>query len=210
MAQNCYAQVAANATLASNDIYRGRSQSADDPALTLALGLDDPGGFYAGGSVTFAAGEQDPRISSHAQYAGYAWRSGRASFDVGIIHRHRGDTLDPEYADDYFEGYVGLTRGKTSIRAYVSPDYIPGGRLSGYVSLDSQVATIADWSLTGHVGVALKPQEAADYHAEADWSLRAGRSIGQFNFSVGIADSTDSDPSPFDGPLVFAEISRAF
>lgn len=210
IAQEGFAQTAMNVTLASNDVYRGRSQSADDPAVTLAIGFDDREGFYAGGSITMAAGDRDPRVSSNAQYAGYAWRSGRASFDLGVVHRHRGDTLDPEYAADYFEGYVGVTHGKTSIRAYVSPDYIPGDRLSGYVALDSHLATLGPWSLSGHAGMAFKPQAGSDYHTEADWSLRAGRSFGAFNLSIGIADSTDSDPRPFDGPLVFAELSRAF
>ncbi|MCB2079330.1 MAG: TorF family putative porin [Novosphingobium sp.] len=207
------AQVAANVTLASNDVYRGRSLSADDPALTVAVGLDDQSGFYAGGSVTLAAGEMDFRASSSAQYAGYAWRTGRTSFEVGAIHRHHSDSLDQEYSKDYFEGYFGVSHGKTSMRLYLSPDYIPGDRVSAYVSLDTELARIDDWSLAGHAGLALKPtrdEASRSYHAEVDWSLSAGRAFGEYNMSVGISDSSDSDPKPFDGPLLFVKASRAF
>lgn len=207
------AQVAANVTLASNDIYRGRSLSADDPALTLAAGFDDPSGFYAGGSVSFAAGDRDARLSSSAQYAGYAWRNGRTSFEIGAIHRHHSDSLDPEYDKDFFEGYVGITRGKSNLRLYLSPDYIPGGRISAYASLNTEIASIEEWSLAGHAGLALKPDNdgfSDGYHAEVDWSLSVGRAFGDFSFSAGIADSTDSDPAPYDGPLLFAKVSRVF
>lgn len=208
-----HAQIAVNATLASNDIYRGRSLSADDPALSLAVGIDDASGFYAGGSVAVAAGDRDVRISSSSQYAGYAWRSGRTSFEIGAIHRHHSDSLDPEYAKDFFEGYVGLSHGKSNIRLYLSPDYIPGDRISAYVSLNTELAKVGDWSIAGHGGLAVKPSHGTpghDYKSEADWSLSLGRAIGDFNLSVGVADSTDSDPVPFDGPLFFATVSRAF
>lgn len=208
-----HAQAAANATLSSNEVYRGRSLSADDPALTIALGIDDSSGFYAGGSVSVSAGEQDLRVSSFSQYAGYAWRGDRTSFEIGVIHRHHSDSLDPEYSKDFFEAYVGATRGKTSARLYVSPDYIPGDRLSAYASLNTELVRMDDWSLAGHAGLALKPSAGTGshkYHSEVDWSLSVGRPFGEFNVSIGVADSTDSDPAPFDGPLAFISISRAF
>lgn len=208
------AQVAMNVTLASNDVYRGRSLSMDDPALSLALGMDDPSGVYAGASVAIAAGDKDVRISSSSQYVGYARRSGRVSMEIGAIHRNHSDSLDPEYRKDFFEAYIGLAHKTSSVRLYVSPDYIPGNRLTTYLSVDTELARVKDWSITGHTGLTLKPSRrddgTGDYDTEFDWSLGVGRTIGEFNVGLGIADSTDSDPEPFDGPLLYATISRAF
>jgi uncharacterized protein (TIGR02001 family) len=205
---------AVDLALQSNQMFRGETISQDDPGAMAAISLDLPGGVYAGADVAAAAGGRPLRMTMNSQYAGVATRSGRTSIEIGVIHRHYRDNSDTDYRNDYFEGYVGLKRGKTRLRFYASPDYFFDGRMSYYAELQTRLATVGKWSVDGHVGLTAVPQDAGSTKSfpriYEDWSLSAGREVKGFGLSVGVASTNYPVVGP-SGKLRFhATLSRAF
>ena len=178
------AQIAGNVTLSSADMFRGETLSGNDPALSLAVGIDHPSGLFAGASVTVAAGERSPRLTSSGQYAGYAVRSGEVSIEAGVVHRDYGEMFDTAYRKHYFEGFVGISRRSLRARIYVSPDYLVDGRTTYYVEINARLLKVGKWSLTAHGGLSLIPEDLdaprQGLRAYEDWSLEVSRPGGKF------------------------------
>lgn len=208
------AQVAVNVTLASNQTFRGETISNDDPALTVAVGLDDASGLFAGADVSLAAGAGEPRVTTSNQYAGFAARAGRVSLEVGAIHREYGPVFDDAYRRRYSEIYAGVAVGRVQVRAYVSPDYLVDGRNTYYVEANARLGGIAGWKVDGHAGLSLIPHDIGDPRTSLisyeDWSLRASRPVGKFSLSLGLAASNYPVFGPTGKIRFSAQVSRAF
>lgn len=215
------AQVSGNATLATSEIFRGESTSGDDAALSFEVSYDDPGGLFAGASATLSGGEHDPHFNGSTQYAGYAFRSGETSFELGVIHRdyRTASVTDTDYRAHYFEGFVGVTHKNLRARIYVSPDYLQDGRTSYYGELNGTMLKLGNWSLMGHSGLSAVPPDPGNSGMRFyyDLSVQANRNIGKFKLGLGVAMTNypvfgnDDGPGFLDNnPRAFATISRAF
>lgn len=214
MAGPAAAQVAANVTLASNQLFRGETISGDDPGVTLAVSADLPGGLFAGADASFAAGGESPRLTVSNQYAGVALRLGEASLELGAIHREYGPVYDEAYRRRYTEIYAGVNLRKVHVRAYVSPDYLVDGRNTYYLEVNAQLATIEDWRLEAHGGLSLIPHDLDDPDKSLisyeDWSVRASRAVGPFTFGMGLAATNYPVFGPTGKVRFSAQLSRAF
>jgi uncharacterized protein (TIGR02001 family) len=221
LAPQAQAQVSANVSLATSNVFRGESTSGDDPAASLEVSYDHPSGLFVGASVAAAFGEHDPHFNGSTQYAGYALRRGETSLEIGVIHRDYDSSslFDDAYSPHYFEGFVGVTRRSVRLRLYVSPDYLRDGRTTYYGELNGRLLKLGKWSINGHSGLSVIPPELGEtgtryYH---DLSLQANRSYGKFALGIGVAETNypvfapDEGPGLFQNkPRVFASISRAF
>jgi uncharacterized protein (TIGR02001 family) len=215
------AQVAANVTVATSNIFRGESTSGDDAATSVELSYDHPSGLFGGASVTATGGQHDPHFNAATQYAGYALRLGDSSIELGVIHRDYDarSVFDEAYSPHYVEGFVGISHRSLKLRFYVSPNYLRDGGTTYYGELEGRLIKLGEWSLRGHGGVSVVPPEPGetgmrDYY---DLSLQAGRSFGKFSLSLGVATTNypvfapDEGPGLFrNKPRVFASLSRAF
>jgi uncharacterized protein (TIGR02001 family) len=216
------AQLAAHVSLDSNAMFRGESISSDDPAASIEASLDHESGFFAGASISFAAGQDDPRVVASTQYVGYSTRQDQTSFEVGIVHRNYGSSniADTAYRGDYFEGFVGVRRKNINLRLYVSPDYLVDGRNTYYGDANVHIAKVGKWSLAGHGGLSVIPQDIGEpggMRFYYDWRLSISRPLGKFSASAGIAGTNYpifevSKGAGFfsNSPKVFLSISRAF
>jgi len=208
------AQVAANVTLASNQLFRGETISADDPGVTLAVSADLRQGIFAGADASFAAGSEEPRLTAANFYGGMAVRLGRASLEVGAIHREYGPVYDDAYRRRYTEIFAGISVSRFKLRAYLSPDYLVDGRNTYYVELNARLATVRGWTLEGHGGVSLIPHDLGDPDTSLisfeDWSLRASRAVGPFTLGLGVAGTNYPVFGPSGKMRFTAQISRAF
>jgi len=194
-------------------MFRGETISDDNPGVTLAISADDRSGLFAGGDISFAAGPHEPHFASSNQYAGYAWRKNKVSFEVGVIHRDYRRMYDDAYRPDYFEGFVGISNNRGRVRLYVSPDYLQDGRNTYYGELDARLAKVAGWKLNGHLGVSLIPHDVTDpqrgFISYEDWGLSVSRKIGQFDFTMGAAATNYPVFGPRGNVRVRAALSRA-
>ena len=208
-------QAAGSFSLQSNQTFRGESISLDDPGASLAVAIDGPGGLFVGGDISVAAGTSDRlRITAHSQYAGVAVRKGRTSLEFGVIHRKYRENVDVDYRNDFIEGFVGVSRGNTKVRIYASPNYMRDGRTSYYAEADTKLLSVGKWSLQGHGGITVVPQDAGaptgTMRFYEDWSLSLGREVRGFNLSFSLASSNYPVVSASGKVRLSAVISRAF
>ena len=208
------AQVAGSLSLTSNAMFRGETVSRDDPAATLGLNYDGPGGFYVGASATVAAGANRPHVATAEQYAGFARRLGSTSFELGVIHRSYDRVVDEDYRRGFFEGYVGFAHRRVRGRLYVSPDYLRDGRASYYAELNARLIALGKWSLDGHGGLSLIPGDAAAGGSKLenyeDWRLQLSRPLGRLMVSTGLSATNYPVYSESGKVRAFASVMYAF
>lgn len=94
--------ITANIGVASNYVWRGVTQSADEAAVSGGIDYAHDSGFYAGGWWSNLAGNQ----YEQDLYAGYGFDAGPVSLDVGYI-----EYMYPlnNATDDFSEIYVNAS-----------------------------------------------------------------------------------------------------
>jgi uncharacterized protein (TIGR02001 family) len=215
------AQLAANITVATTNIFRGESTSGDDAAASLEISYDHASGLFGGASITATAGEGGADFNTSTQYAGYALRLGENAIELGVIHRDYDarSVFDEAYSPHYVEGFVGISRRSFRLRFYMSPDYLRDGRTTYYGELDGRLVKLGKWSLSGHGGVSVIPPDSGEggMRGYFDLNLQAHRSFGKFSLAVGVAMTNYPVFAPDEGrglfqnkPRAFASLSRAF
>lgn len=210
-----YAQFAGSIGLSSNEMFRGETISANDPALSLSLSLDDESGLFAGVSASVAAGNSDPRMTNASQYAGYAKRFGETSVEAGIIRRTYERVVDIEYRKDFAEIYAGVTHRSLKARFYVSPNYRRDNRASYYGEINVRLIGFDQWSLDGHAGLSVQPGHQGSgtnpkMQTFRDWRLQISRPVGKLFLSGGVAATNYPVYSPSGKARIFASASYAF
>lgn len=197
----------------TNEIFRGQSTSGDDPAAALAVSYDHPSGLFAGGSLSLAVDGDGPRLASSTQYAGYAIRRGKTSLEVGAVHRDYRRVYDRAYHPDYVEFFAGVTRRRTNIRLFASPDYSRRGGTNFYGEINTALVDVEKWSVNGHLGLSFLPRHGGGYsslRAHPDWKVDASRAVGPFFLAVGAAGTSYPVTAPTGQTRLFASVSRAF
>ena len=103
----------ANASMTSNYIWRGLTQTENEAAVQGGIDYAADNGFYAGtwaSNVNYGAG--DVYSYEHDVYAGYAFSTGDISWDVGYLYYN----YDSEAEFDFGEVYVGMGLGDFSVQ----------------------------------------------------------------------------------------------
>ncbi len=117
MATPTYADsLSANASVTNNYIWRGLTQTTNEPAVQGGIDYGHDSGFYAGTWVSNVQYASDDVYSyEHDMYAGFAFDVGEVSFDVGYLYYN----YDEEAEFDFGEVYVTVGFGGLSGSAYV-------------------------------------------------------------------------------------------
>lgn len=107
------ARLEASATLASDYIFRGISQTLEDPALQLGLGFEHRSGLFAGvwgSNVDFPSNElrDNPRNVEVDLYLGYSRQLGRDLVGSTVVTRYEYPGSDGRFEYSYSEIGVGL------------------------------------------------------------------------------------------------------
>lgn len=204
-----HAGTSGNISLASDYVFRGVTQTNQDPALQGGIEYAADSGFYAGGWGSNISWLSDASttlapISSSLEldlYAGYRGKfSDAASFDVGALYYwYPGDFPSGFNSADTLELYAGITVAaseKVSLGAkysYAATDLFgyTNSDDSGYLDLSANFAVSDGWTIGAHAGK--QWIEGNDPFEYSDWKLGVTKSF-QSGFSVGLAYSdTDAD-----------------
>ena len=117
----------ANASMASNYIWRGLTQTENEAAVQGGIDYAGDSGFYVGtwaSNVNYGAG--DVYSYEHDIYAGFAFDTGDISWDVGYLYYN----YDKEAEFDFSEVYIGVGIGNFSAQynllADTEADEAPG------------------------------------------------------------------------------------
>ncbi|NII10621.1 TorF family putative porin [Oleiagrimonas sp. C23AA] len=195
------ADVSGSASVVSDYLFRGLSQTNRDPALQAGIEIDGAQGLYAGvwgsniswlsdGSTSTAP------ISSSLETDGYiGWRTtfaNKASFDVGLYTYYYPGTYPSGFTSpDTTEGYVGVGYAGFHLKyshAFTNLFGFADSKHSDYWDLSWSHDLAARWSLSAHVGhQRVKHVASGDY---TDWNLVLLRSFAHgYSVSLGYYDT---------------------
>lgn len=159
------AQITANATATNNYIWRGLTQTINQPAVQGGLDWASDSGFYVGtwaSNVEYVEG--DPYSYEHDIYFGFSGESGSVSYDVGWLYYN----YDKAAKIDFSEVYGSIGIGGFSATAYLlasteakEADYEDAFGVTGadfgfgkasYLSLDYEFETSSGLGIGLHLG----------------------------------------------------------
>ena len=184
-------EASANVSLATDYVWRGVSQTNEDPAIQGGFDLGFGPGFYVGtwgSNVDFG----DVENLELDFYGGWSTEfSNGLGLDLGVIHYHY-------FADDnnvdFEELYAGLSYGPVSAKVSWDPDnkntYLEAG-------IEHEFKDIV--TVSAHVGTYMFDTEfAPGTDSYTDWSVGVSKEIGGFGFALTYYD-TNGDGNTFGG-----------
>lgn len=200
---------AANVGVVTDYIFRGVSQSQQNPALQGGFDYSHSSGFYVGtwgSNVSWVqtGGYKDNNSLELDFYGGYKGTAGPIGYDVGVLqYYYPGDVKAPLKNTDSTEVYVGLSWEFLSLKyshtvsshlfGWEGYEYSTGAnskntRGSGYIDLTANYPLEDGWGLVAHIGhQKIANNDAASY---TDWKLGVTKDVG---FGVVGLTYTDTD-----------------
>jgi uncharacterized protein (TIGR02001 family) len=180
------AQVSANASLVSDDRFRGVSLTQGHAAAQLDVAYDHASGLYAG---AFASNvEFDPASGQQLQWVGYAGYARRLqnglSVDAGAAYSDFSNDADYRY----WELHAGVASEAVSARLYYSPNYFGGSIHTLYAELNGSYRLTERFKAIGHAGVvqafAGATDQAGGDHPHADFLAGVEYHVQPFSLQV--------------------------
>jgi len=196
--------VTASATVASNYIFRGLSQTNQQPALQAGLDYAGSGGWYLGAwgsNISWLAdgSTSTAPISSSLEmdaYAGFRHTLGRGiGVDMGVYtYYYPGNYPQGFTSPNTTEGYVGVSAWGLSLkysRAFSNLFGFTGSKNSNYWELSYSRIVSGTWTAAAHVGhQRVENNPGASY---SDWNINISDDLGHgFSTSLGYYDSNAS------------------
>ena len=203
--------VSANVAVATDYVFRGVSQTEEDPAISG--GVDATNGFaYVGAwaSNVSYAGDPDTNVEVdlyggvRPTFAGLTWDLGL----VGYIYLNQPD--DADYS--YVEAKVGASRAvgpaMVSLTGYWSPDYFGASEDEAfYLEAAASASPAARWTVSGAVG---RQWVSSDFDY-ATWRLEAAYQLTDYlTLDVSYNDTSEHDFGPVYGSRTFASLKAVF
>lgn len=211
-AGDAHAGTSGSVSLTSDYIFRGISQTDQDPALQAGLEFAADSGFYAGAwgsniswlSDLTAAGVPVSSSLELDVYGGYRGKlADKVGYDVGALYYwYPGDYPSGFNSPDTGEIYAGLTVGPfanatfgakyshavTDLFGYTDSDG------SGYLDVSANWEFVPGWTLNVHGGKQwVENNDVAEY---ADWKVGVTKAFAN-GFSAAVAYSDTDADEPF-------------
>lgn len=203
-------------TLTSDYLFRGITQTNEEPALQGGIEYATDGGFYVGGwgsSISWLS-DSDPDISSQVEldgYLGFRGDFGDSGFgwDVGAIYYwYPGDYPSGFNSADTTEVYFGLGWSFLSAKySYAVTDLfgIPDSDGSSALDLGASWEFVPSWTFDAAVGKQwVENVDGGDY---AYWKLGVGKAF-ENGFDIAIAYNDEDLIGP-DATWTFA-LTKSF
>jgi len=144
--------ISANVVVASDYVFRGFSQTAEDPALQGAVDLTI-GSFYAGvwaSNVDFG----DNTDAEIDVYGGFRGEAAGFAYDVGVVTYLYAPGANQDY--DYVELKAAASRAIGPVTAgavvYFSPDFFGADDEATYVEVNAAITPVENLTLSAAVG----------------------------------------------------------
>jgi len=215
---NAHAGTTGSVSVTSDYIFRGTTQTNQDPALQGGLEYAAESGAYIGAwgsNVSWLSDLSSPAapISSSLEldvYGGYRGKfNDTVSFDVGALYYwYPGDYPSGFNSADTLEVYAGISvaasekitlGAKYSVAATDLFGYADSSG-SGYLDLSANFVVAEGWTLGAHAGKQWIEGGGNDAFEYADWKLGVTKAFSN-GFSVGLAyTGTDADDTLYVNP----------
>jgi len=178
-----HAQVSAQVSVASDNVFRGVSLSDGRASAAAELDFDSSAGWFAGAQVSstrLAFQRHDhPELVFDAGYA-HALTS-TLTWDAGASY-----TAFPGFTYwNYGEAFVGVLAENWSARLHYAPDYFGRQRRTLYAEYDFQYPLHERWRVIAHIGALHSAPAAAEGHAWSyDGSLGVAARFGSTTLAL--------------------------
>lgn len=157
MSAASHAELSANASVTSNYIWRGLTQTINEAAIQGGVDYASEGGFYAGTWVSNVAYDSDDAYSyEHDMYFGFAGETSSFSYDVGYLYYNYDSNAGFDFGEIYGSlgfGNFGVT---LSLLTNAEPDEGPGQDFgfaqASYLSLDYTIPLASGAEIGLHLG----------------------------------------------------------
>jgi uncharacterized protein (TIGR02001 family) len=149
-AQPAFAQISGQASIASDNTFRGVSLNDERPTASLELDYDSPDGWFVAGLATqarlFTQRSASAQFIADAGYAhtlasGLTWELGATRYSFPKVSFY-----------NYTEVFAGLSSHNWNARLYYAPDYFGRNRRTLYAEFNYVQPLDARWRLLGHLG----------------------------------------------------------
>lgn len=150
--------VSANLAVTTDYVFRGYTQTGEDPAVQGGLDWADSSGWHVGAwasNIDFGPGD-DASIEVDI-YGGYAWEANGVSYDAGLLY-YAYPGADSGSGYDFIEAYAGLGFDLDAVSLSGAVHYTP----------DNFGETGAGWYLTG--GLSRRVTDALSVDANVGFS----------------------------------------
>ena len=106
-----FAELSANVSVTNNYIWRGLTQTTNEPAVQGGIDYADESGFYAGTWVSNVQYASDDVYSyEHDLYFGFSGESGDFTYDVGYLYYNYDEEAEFDFGEIYGTvGYGGFS-----------------------------------------------------------------------------------------------------
>jgi uncharacterized protein (TIGR02001 family) len=172
----CFAQVSAEAEIASDAVFRGVSFSGGRPALSFDVSDDGLGGWFLGSQISTVQFPAGPASAEIIAYSGVTIPIDTAySVEFGLTGAKFSGS--PSYT--YYEMFVGLVAQDWTARVYLSPNYFNQGVRTLYGEINGFQETPLHFSLLEHVGMLVPSSSDPDAgRRAADIRIGVGQDFG--------------------------------
>ena len=211
------AGLSSTVTLVSDYVFRGVSQTDEDPTPQVSLDWYNDTGWYAGAwasDVDFGL-DDSYEVDFYGGYAGALGATGW-EYDIGLNYYSYPGSDDLE---NYAELLLGMSWDWFKLQFGYTPDNFGLDEAGYYVNVGGQWPLPNEFSLHASGGYFLFDEEDRQFFPGApdsyvDWIVGVSRSWNGFDFSLDYMDTTDDAAELFgedvsDGRLVLS-ISRTF
>lgn len=215
------AEFSANVALATDYVFRGISQTGEDPALQGGFDFKHASGFYAGvwgSNVEFSPAVDDASLELD-YYAGVTGEfGGGLGWDVGAIYySYPGSESDANL--DYWEAKGALSYAfkgvalepSVSLALYYSPEFTGETGDATYVVGSLNLALPQDFGLSLHVGQQSIDETVPDSYME--YGVGVSKQVAGFGLALNYygtnGDGEDLAGDLADDRVVFS-VSRSF
>lgn len=180
-------QLSANVAIATDYIWRGISQTGNDPAIQGGFDYAHSSGLYAGtwaSNVDFGAGD-----NSHIEvdiYGGFANEFNGIRYDVGIIHYD----YPSESRNNFEEIYFGMGYSIFSAKISHTSDNFAESDDATYYEAGADIALPKNLNLSLHAAHYDLDAGSKDYN---DWKVALSTELKGFGFELAYTDTDLSD-----------------
>ena len=201
------AEIEGNVALATDYVFRGFSQTLEEPAISGGLDYGFENGFYLGtwGSNVDFGGDATAEIDL---YGGYAFETvGGAEVDLGYVFYYYSGETDLNYSE--FQASVSFS--DITLGLIYSPDYFGSDSDAFVLNADYSLGLSEAWALDFHVGYTTTDEDdiAAPGDNYVDYSVSLSTSAIGADFALTFYGTDVDDVDLADDRVVFS-IGRSF
>lgn len=194
-----------NATLTSDYLFRGVSQTDSSPAIQAGLNYDFANGFYTGAWASNVDFGDDANLEIDG-YLGYAFEM-QNGFSVDVLFNYYTYQGYPSEVDvDYSELILSASKGAFNYTFGYAPSYGNSDLNALYIGIDYSLSQWPNYDVTLHGGYSFG--DAFDGSEYVDMNISVGREFEGYTVS-GMLSTTDADTDVSDTRIVLA-ISKEF